>query len=334
MLMRFISGSAFNFFMGVQEKPPEYLPFGAPPYPCRNYVCEYYLKDVIRQIELTRVHGTPRAMFICSHCGFSYRRSRKVSKEKQYYGQIDIVDYGWKWEEGVSMLLLLGESPYKIARDYHCDVRTIFTFAVKRGFLTPEQRIERKPYIPVSSLQEKPDFYAQREMYRQRWIDVINATPGITRNQLRLLDSTADQWLHLHDPDWLEQNSPPSKKFLPSWAGCDDEYLEKVKSAVEQIRNSPGKPKRICIMSIGKKAGIIKPYIRLTSDILPKTKAFVTANIETTEQFHKRKIIWAVQHMRSRGEIITVYKVRQAAGVMDKERKMDGFILECIHNSE
>ena len=194
--------------------------------------------------------------------------------------------------------------------------------------------MERKPYVPIGSPQEKSDFDAQRALYRQRWLDAIAANPSITRNELRTLDSKADQWLHLFDADWLEQNSPLSKKARPTWADYDDEYLERVENAINQIRDSPGKPKRISIMSIGKIAGITSPRKRLVSDYLPKTKAFVSENVEILEQWQKRKIRWAVKQMRGRGEVLTVYKVRQAATIEDRERKLDGFIFECINNSE
>ena len=98
--------------------------------------------------------------------------------------------------------------------------------------------------------------------------------------------------------------------------------------------DSPSKPKQISIRSIGKKTGIVNPYTRLTSDNLPKTKAFVAANIETFEQWQARKILWVVQQMRERSELLTVSKVRVDACITDKERKFDSFILQCIKNSE
>jgi len=192
----------------------------------------------------------------------------------------------------------------------------------------------RNPYIPVDSPQEKPNFSDQRLLYRKRWLDAIAANPAITRNELRQLDSKADLWLHSHDAVWLAQNSPPSKKSKPTWADRDNEYLERAENTVNQIRASPGMPGRISIMSVGRKAGIIKPNIRLASDWLPKTKAFVAANVETLEQWQKRKIRWVVRQMRARGEILTVYKVRHAANIEDKPRKLDGFISECIENCE
>jgi hypothetical protein len=334
LLMGFLAGSAERFFIGSNEKTPEYLPFGAPPFPCRNYVCEYHLNDVIEHIDVKKIKSMPKATFKCPHCGFAYRRKRSTPKEKQYFGQISIVDYGWKWEETVTKMLAEGVVPYKIARDLHCDVRTIFTFGVEQGILPPELRMQRKPYVPIDSPQEKPDFDAQRTAYRQRWLDAIAANPAITRNELRMIDSKADQWLRFHDIDWLENNSPASRKSIPSWAGYDDNYLARVENAVDQIRNSPGMPRRISIAAVGRISAITDPYTRLMSDRLPKTKAFVAANIDTLEQWQQRKIIWAVRQMRERGELLTVYKVRHAAAIQDKERKQDGFILGCIESDE
>lgn len=334
LLIRFLAGSAEDFFAGVQEKPPDYLPFGSPPYPCRNYVCEYHLQDVIQQIKLTHIKATARAMFVCPHCGFTYRRKGKLPKEKQYSGQIDIVNYGWKWGEAVTKLLSDGISPYKIARDFHCDVRTILAFGIENNLLLSEQNIKRGSYVPLGSTQAKTEFNKKREYYRQRWQALVEENTKAKRTALKMLDSQCDKWLREYDRDWFEQHSPPSSKELPIWADSDDEYLGKVEDAVKQIRDSPGLPRRISISAIGRKARIIKPYVRLASNLLPKTKAFVAAHAETLEQWQKRKILWVIQQMRERGELLTVYKVRHAARIEDRERKLDGFILENIENSE
>lgn len=334
LLIRFLAGSAKAFFSGSNEIPQDYLPFGAPPYPCRNYVCESHLEDVIEKIVVKRVNGEPRATFLCPHCGMIYRRKRDTPKEKQYSGQINIVDYGWKWAETVIGLLADGESPYKIARAFHCDVRTILTFGVDHNILPPERRMGRNPYIPVNVPKIKSDFRTKRSSYRQRWLALTAKNPTAARTALKLLDAKCYKWLKENDAGWFEIKAPPSKKAVPTWINSDDEYLEKVNNAIIQIRDSPGKPKHISIASIGKKAGITKPYVRLTSDRLPKTKAFVAENIDTLEKWQKRKIIWAVQQMRERGEILTIYKVRHTACIEDKDRKMDGFIFECIKNSE
>jgi len=121
---------------------------------------------------------------------------------------------------------------------------------------------------------------------------------------------------------------------MPHWVNSDDEYLTRAEDAVEHLRNAPGKPKRISIAVIGRIAGIAHFQRKCNSAHLPKTRAFVLANADTLEQWQKRKILWSVREMRTNGEVITVYKVRHAATIEDKERKLDGFIMECINNIE
>ena len=168
LLIHFLGGSAEAFFKGSGDTPPEYLPFGVPPYPCRNFVCEYHLRDVINEIEIIKVLGMPCATFICPYCGFSYKRKGSIPKENQYSGRIRIVNYGRKWEETVIMLLTEGLSPYQIARIVHCAIPTVLTFGIEHKLLPSELLIKRYPYIPVYPTQAKPDFNARRNHYRRK----------------------------------------------------------------------------------------------------------------------------------------------------------------------
>jgi hypothetical protein len=334
LLMRFLAGTVNAFFNNADMLTiPEYLPFGKPPYPCRNYLCEYHLQDVITDISVVKYHATPYASFACPYCGFTYRRKGYLPKDRQYSGQIHIEAYGWKWEEQVSGLLSNGISPYKIARDFHCDVRTILDFGVEHKLLLPESLIKRPKYVPVENPRERPDFNAKRETHRRRWSEAIAANPNATRNELRMLESASDQWLHRNDAEWYETNSPPSRKLRPGWVD-DEKYAERIEKAVNQIRDAPGKPKRISISAIGKLLGDGKIHRKLASGRLPKSEAVVNAKAESHKDWQRRKILWAIRDMRSRGEVITVYKVRHRATIEDRERKWDEFITQCIVNSE
>jgi hypothetical protein len=331
LLMRPLAGSAEAFFAGTSDEICRCQPYGAPPYPCRNVVCGHYLQDVIGTIEIKNVKGTYKAEFVCPYCGFTYRRKMPLPKEKQYSGQIDVADYGRLWHGTLKNMLAAKTSINKIAKALQCDTRTVVRFGIELGFFPSEQQPKFRPYSAHPKVAETVD--ERRDQYRQRWLTAIAANPETTRNELRLVDSAAYHWLHKRDAEWLEQNSPPSKYGLPKWAGCDEEYVQKIKFAVEKIRGLPGRPKWINVASIGKNADIPQLYKVLASGRLPKTNAFVTANTESLEQWQKRKIQWAVRYMRECGESLTVYKVRYVAAVQDKERKLDGFIAQCIENN-
>jgi hypothetical protein len=335
LLMRFLAGSAGEFFQKVpQLKTPEYMPFGEPPYPCRNYVCEYNLKNVIAGIEVTHTHkGCYKATFICPHCGFIYRRKKPIPKEKQYTGQIDIVDYGRLWHGRLKEMLAERIPIRRIGMALKCDTRTVVRFGIELDYFPPEQYPKLRPYI-MHPRMKAVTFTEQRGYYRKRWLDIIAANPGITRNELRMLDSKTDQWLHLNDIGWYEQHSPTSRKFQPKWANDDANYLERIEDAMNRIRDAPGRPRRISINAIGRIIADEKLRRKLNSGNLPKSKALVDTKVESHEDWQRRKLIWATKDLIERGEVVTVYKVRQRAAIEDKERKWDEFIVQFIIDSE
>jgi hypothetical protein len=330
--MRFLAGSAELFFTGTDESIPVYMPYGSPPYPCRNMVCDYYLQDVIPSIEICDVKGNLRATFVCPHCGFTYRRKKPLPKEEQYSGQIDVSDYGWLWHEKLKTMLDAKISVRRIGMALQCDTRTVMRLGIVLGYFPPERQPKSRPYIaqPIA----KTTFEKRRNHYRERWLIVTNEHPAATRNELRLIDSKADQWLHLNDAAWYEENSPLSLRHIPVGTLKDEEYAERIENAMKQIRDSPGKPKRLSINTLGKVAGITKVYRFMDPVKAPKVTATMKVCSETLEQWQRRKIQWAIQDMRNRGEVVTIYKVRHRATIEDKERKQDEFIAQCIINSE
>jgi len=331
LLMRFLAGTADDFFIRAGTLAlPEYLPFGTPPYPCRNAVCDYYLQSVIESIEVASVHGTPKASFACPRCGFTYRRKRNVPKEKWLSGQIDVTDYGWKWHETLERLLTANTTINKTADALKCDTRTVVRLGNDKGLFAGMRQQRRKPYMPKGSLAQKPDFYDRRDQYRRRWTALITANPGASRHELSQWDPKSWAWLRENDIEWYEQNSPPSRKFQPKWAGCDNEYADKIENAIKQINGSPGKPRWLSVSGIGRFIGDGKIHRKLASGRLPRSKALVDANAETRDGWQRRKLVWAAQDMRERGEVVTVYKVRYKASIADKERKWDDFIRELI----
>ena len=332
LLMRFIAGSAEMFFAGDYDVPAQYQPYGAPPYPCRNVICEHHLQDVIDNIEIINVKGNYRATFACHYCGFTYRRKKPLPKESQYSGQIDVSDYGHLWHETLKTMLVAQTPIRRIGMALKCDTRTVVKLGIELGFFPPEKHPKHRPYL--ANPKTEISFEEKREHYRKRWLDAIAANPTITRKEMRMLDSKADQWLHINDAIWVDENSPPSKKKLPRWANKDDEYSERIENTMKLIRDSPGKPRRISVLALGKQASIPKLYKKIASGWLPKTKAIVEAHAETLEQWQHRKIQWAIQQMCENGEIITVYKVRSRATIEDPKRKLDEFIIECIINSK
>ena len=332
LLMRLLAGSVADFFAGISGEAPVYQPYGEPPYPCQNALCEYYLQDVIASAEITKVKGIYRAKFECKHCGFAYRRKGPLPKEKQYEGQIHVADYGWLWHDKLENMLLEQASLRKIGMALKCDTRKVVRIGIKLGFFPQEQTPKQRTYLahPKAEI----SFDEKREHYRKRWLNAVASNPGVTRIDLRIIDSKANQWLRQNDVEWYEKNTPPSKSRLPKWVDDDYENAEKIRKAMGQIRYYPGKPKRISILALGNAAGIPKIHRILASGRAPQTQAAIDDCAETLEQWQHRKIHWAIAQMLGRGEVITIQKVRHRATIQDKERKLDRFIAECIETGK
>lgn len=329
LLMRFLAGSAEAFF---QSKCEDTLPYGAAPWPCRNFVCEHYLKDVIDHIELRCEKGIYKAIFACPHCGMVYRRKHPLPKEKQYAGQIYVSDYGWKWEERLKEHFRKGSTTTAMVRDLHCDYYTIKKYGVKYGFLPADQRLRRYSYYPKDGPEEKALTEREnREKHRNRWLAAISANPHASRKELFNIEHESYLWLRKNDLVWYDANTPEKKKTGINWERRDEEYLEMVEQAIADLKKKSGRPNLISINLVKKQAGIGDLHKLLTTDKIPKTASYLEQHLETREAWRKRKLQWAVQECREHDIPLNLYTIMIKAGI-PKEWfvPIEGYALQCI----
>ena len=326
LLIRFLAGSAEGFFTGAYNKPDmSFHPFGVEPWPCRNPSCEFYLQDVIAKIDVKVVHGTPRGIFACPYCGFTYRRKKNVPQEKRRAGQIDIVDYGPLWQNRLKERLLAGMSISGAAREMHCDVRKAYELGIKLGILPEGQGPKRAPYIPKGKRAVLPMDEKQR-YYRQRWISLLSQYPGASRHELLVADSQCYSWLRVHDRDWFEANSPASKKAAPTWTDQDEDFLGRIKPVIADMERTDNRPVRVTVSSVVKKAGISKLGEKAATGMLPKTNAFLMEHLETPEHWRKRKIVWAIDTLLNQGLNPTTKRIKRIVGINnDDYKKLEDF---------
>ena len=85
----------------------------------------------------------------------------------------------------------------------------------------------------------------------------------------------------------------------------DEELLPKVKVVVDEIVGKEGKPERVSPTKIQRLMGLPQKQFNK----LPLCKAYIESHTETQEEYHKRKVEWAVAEIERRGGIVTVSKV-------------------------
>jgi len=337
LMIRFLAGSAESFFKVGHLKPTEFMWFGEPPYPCMNKICEYYSQGVIERIEtVTRSAGEYNAVFICPYCGMIYKRRTSIRKERKNPEQITIADYGRKFKEKLTELVIAGKTTNFISNILHYNFYAILNLEVKYGFL-PEERIKKSEAKTKEIISKKIPEEQQRKYCRDKWLELISTNPLARRCDLYSKSGGCYAWLKANDNEWFEENAPRSRRGNGSvdWERRDAEYIELLKITIEKIRDEE-KPRRIALTTIMKSSGICTLSKNLASGRLPKTQAFLDENLESAEQWHKRKILWAVKVLREQGRL-NLKRLRVIVCITPKEfdplREFTYDAMHCFDNN-
>ncbi len=331
LLIRFLAGSAKDFFTKSHEFAH---PYGTGPWPCRNPVCPHYLKDVIGDLSsLVQFSSRHQAIFICPHCGFSYRRSREKKKNVQYSGQINKVDYGWLWMDIFKEMMADGKPIMHITEKLHCGFQTVKRLGVELGFLSEDQLPKKKSF--VSKRKETPTPILKptsKKHYRRQWLQAMEDNPDLSRSFLIKCYPEIYKWLRENDVDWYEVNSPKSKRHkVFEWSAKDEESLEKARTAVAYLKSLQGRPVWINQRSVEKYGGLNNLFKNLKNGYLPKTQAYLDDALETDDEWRKRKILWAVKEFYGTGRNLRLPQIRIKASISNKFFvQLDDFIHNCI----
>lgn len=314
LLTSFLAGSTQNFFVGYC---PETLPYGKGPWPCRNSVCQFHLKDVIENIEIKYDKSFCRTVFKCPYCGFAYRRKNPISKEKQYSGTVYVADYGWLWKEKlVEYLVEQKLTPRQTCRLLGCDFYTVDKYAIELGLWADGELTTFKKCAKKSErvLSEKEDTM-QKKDYRKRWKDLMRENPEAGRNILYNLDYRTSLWLQKNDRKWYNKNSPPATYGAINWKEKDRECLKKVKEAVTILKSETGKPKLMSLGSIVRITRLNTLMRKNAEKNIPLTMSYLAEHLETVNEWRKRKIKWAVQELYNTGQEISLAKIHTKCSV-------------------
>lgn len=171
-------------------------------------------------------------------------------------------------------------------------------------------------YINIKYM-ETSEFKENREAYREKWHDLLQQNPQFSSNKLRQKNQGLHRWLTRYDIDWLRENTRKGKRTneVIDWYKRDTELLEEVKQVVLNMKC--GKPERITWTTIGNKLGI-GSWLSKKKDKLPLTKEYIESEIETLEDYHIRRIKWAISELEMEEQQITKWKLIEVSGVKQR----------------
>jgi hypothetical protein len=127
-------------------------------------------------------------------------------------------------------------------------------------------------------------------------------------------------WLYRNDKLWLLEHLPPAQPAVMNlkrgadWKKRDNDLSKLIPSAVNSIKEAPGKPVRITGKGIAKLiAQCVLP--RSALEKLPKTKAAIEAVAESLEDFHIRKVHFASEQILKKGSPLRRWEIVGTAGL-------------------
>jgi len=333
LLAEFFAGSTKKFF---EQDYIETLPFEQGPWPCHNPVCRGYLNDVIESYDANPYHGCMHARFECPICGMVYRRKRGMTKEEQYIRRPKIFDYGPLWNEILRQCLVdKNMSARETSRFMSCDFYTVNRHALELGItpsdgyhLVVKPKAEKEPILPAAL----PSDEELRKKHRERWLDLIACNPGIIRSRLMDLDYASHLWLRKNDVEWYEKNSPKARYANFDWNACDADVLDKVRSAIKSLLNWDGRPKWISRNAVITISGCHQISNRKALLRMPLTVSFLNENLESADDWRKRKIVWALNILREEERKTTLNQVALKAAISPRMfEPLVAFATECLN---
>ncbi|MGF7060031.1 TnsD family Tn7-like transposition protein [Brassicibacter mesophilus] len=331
LLVRFLFGKA-NKLLSYNEKIHT---FGEGPWPCLNPSAYHYKEKVIYDFKLSKYGEltNPIEVFTCN-CGYVYS-SKEIDKENLPIKNRTL-QYGYVWELALKEYLITRNySITEIAQMMGCQNPTIKKIACKLGldiYLDNQVNIEK---YKNSSIENRNKNIELEKEYIKTITEYIKMTPNVTRNEIHNKFRSEYIWLSKNHRDSLEKilpNPVPRKKnkCIIDWEKRDRDFYINVKKAIEDIKHET-KPRKITITAIGREVGYEK--LNRIVDSLPETKKLLQDELETTEQFAKRKIDFIAKKIKEKNKNLTKMKILEGTGIRSPlSNEIEDYIINVLDN--
>ncbi|MEH7484978.1 TnsD family Tn7-like transposition protein, partial [Neobacillus drentensis] len=318
----FLCGELKEFY----ENEHKYIPFGEGPWPCLNPSHKYGQK-VVTNISISRCPQTGRSVgtFLCD-CGFLYnRRGPDLNQDDQFkIGRV--VEYGEVWRNELKKLISLKITLTDIARKLKVDPQTIKKQAVLLNieFSWKGQQLEDAKnsirFNNNSNVGISEEILIEK---RYLWNQLVADNKNLGMKNLTQLNPSLYFWLYHHDREWLKENSP--SKIIKqghfghtNWEQRDKLLFLEVSRILNKWEYDQNKPTRITKTSIARKTE--KPYLILNyGNKLPETLNLIKLNIESSDDYNRRKLRRLLEIMILQGESITESSLYKKAFVNKSE---------------
>ncbi len=260
-----------------------------------------------------------RYLLLARFLEISIEKLVDINTYSQNYEMLCVKDYQQVWDDMLRDLCDMKLSIREIAKIMNSTPKTVKKAIDRLGInkfwrYNGGGRYLDKPYI------ETEEFKKKRRESRKKWRELHKSQTNKSSNQIKQDNQGLHRWLTRYDIDWLRANTRRLNKTVTTvdWDKRDKELLLKVKDVVKSMRKD--KPEMITWTTIGSKLGA-SGWLSKRRNKLPKTREYIELVVETLEEFHIRKIRWAVDELDRENRAITQWNLVDTSGVKPKYMK-------------
>lgn len=276
-----------------------------------------WLSDIVRKNDRTTY--AIRYLLLARFLGISIVDlfNSKLGFKGEGENNIDV--YQELWDEKLLELAQSGLSIREIANILKSSTKTIRK-AIDRLEIEEFWKFNGGGKYLYIKFTDTEEFKIKRKELREKWIKLHSQYLDKSSNQIRKNNDGVYAWLKKYDSEWIEKNYRRIKRVVNTvdWDKRDAELLPQVKEVVKEMRE--GKPERITWTTIGSKLGI-SGWLSKKKEKLPLVKAYIESQVESMEEFHIRKIKWAIDELEKQEKPMTLWNLAETAGV--KPRYME-----------
>ncbi len=158
------------------------------------------------------------------------------------------------------------------------------------------------------------EFRNKKIQTRRKWLQLHKKYENKSSNEMRLQHDEVYSWLKKYDDKWLKNNYRKMKKIIyrVNWEDRDRKLLPKVKKVVEQMKT--GEPERITWNTIGNRLGV-SGWLMKNKQKLLLTGEYIESVSEELEDFHLRKIKWAIDVLEEKNREIKFWSLVEVTGI-------------------
>lgn len=147
---------------------------------------------------------------------------------------------------------------------------------------------------------------------------LLHKQSKLARNELREKHAALYAWFYRNDRKWfyksIEKSTHTHITKQVDWHERDRCLSSQIHEAANSIRNTPCRPMRVTASGITRKLGCVTRVEKCIAK-LPRTAVAISAEIESADEFRRRRIRWAVTRLSKEVGGLTLWRIFRYAGI-------------------